>query len=161
MRGHEFVQDGGQLVQAVQVRPRELLQDLLAVGGQADPHHPAVVGVRDPLHQSGGLGPVHQFHRTVRAQQQVAGQVPDRRGLAARGSLNRHQQLVLDVGQPGRLGLVLAPALKAPQCDPEFQQPLEISLGKPAHGHLPDLVDALCLTELSRYDIKVHKVVRT
>jgi hypothetical protein len=42
MRGQEFVQDGGQLVQAVQVRPGELLQDRLAVGGQADPHHPAL-----------------------------------------------------------------------------------------------------------------------
>jgi hypothetical protein len=41
MRGREFVQDGGQLVQAVQVRPGELLQDLLAGGREADAHRPA------------------------------------------------------------------------------------------------------------------------
>ena len=54
MRGHEFVQDGGQLVQAVQVRPGELLQDLFAAGRQPDPHDPAVAGVRYPLHLAGG-----------------------------------------------------------------------------------------------------------
>ena len=42
MHGHELVQDGGQLMQAVQVLPGQLLHDLLAVRGQADAHHPAV-----------------------------------------------------------------------------------------------------------------------
>jgi hypothetical protein len=121
MPGYKLVQDSGQLVQAVQVRPGQLLQDLLAVCRQADPDHPAVLPVRGPLHQARGLGAVHQLHRAVRAQQQVAGQIADRRRQATRVPLDRHQQLVLDVRQPGGLGLVLAPALKAPQGDPELQ----------------------------------------
>jgi hypothetical protein len=32
MPGHELVQDGGQFVQAIQVRPGQPLQDLLAAG---------------------------------------------------------------------------------------------------------------------------------
>jgi hypothetical protein len=34
-------------------------------------------------------------------------------------ALDRHQQLMLDVCQPGRAGLILAPALEAPQGDAE------------------------------------------
>jgi hypothetical protein len=43
--------------------------------------------------------------------------------------LDRHQQLVLDVGQALGLSLILAPALEAPQGDPELEQPLEILSG--------------------------------
>jgi hypothetical protein len=44
-------------------------------------------------------------------------------------SLDRHQQLVLDVGQALGLSLILAPALEAPQRDPELEQPLKILSG--------------------------------
>jgi hypothetical protein len=43
-------------------------------------------------------------------------------------TLDRHEQLVLDVGQAGGLRLVLAPALETPQGDPELQQSLEVLL---------------------------------
>jgi hypothetical protein len=54
-------------------------------------------------------------------------------------SLDRHQQLVLDVSQASGLSLVLAPALEAAQGDPELEEPLEVLPGKPGHRHLPDL----------------------
>ena len=118
--------------------PGQPLQDLLAVGGQADPHHPAVLPVRSTLYQAGCLRAVHQFHRAVRAQQQVASQIAYGRGPVALMPLDRHQQLMLDMRQAGGLGLAFAPALEAPQGDPEFQQSLEVLLGELAHCHLPD-----------------------
>jgi hypothetical protein len=123
-------------MQALQVRPGQLPQDAVAFAGQPDPDHAAVVNVRRPLHQPGGFGPVHELDRAVRPQQQVAGQVADGGGHGPVVSLDRHQQLVLDVGQALGLRLVLAPALEAAQGDPEFQQPLEVLLGKPGHRHL-------------------------
>ena len=44
-------------------------------------------------------------------------------------SLDRHQQLMLDVGQSLGLGLVLAPAMETAQGDPELEQPLEVLSG--------------------------------
>jgi hypothetical protein len=43
--------------------------------------------------------------------------------------LDRHQQLMLDVGQAFGLSLILAPALEAPQGDPELEQPFEVLPG--------------------------------
>jgi hypothetical protein len=137
MLGHELVEDGGELVQALQVSPGQLVQDAVARAGQPDPDHAAVVGVRRPLHQPGGFGPVHELDRAVRAQQQVAGQVAHGRGPAVPVPLDRHQQLVLDMGQALGLSLVLAPAMEAAQGDPELQQPLEVLSGEPGHCHLP------------------------
>jgi hypothetical protein len=126
-------------VQLVQVSAGQLLQDLLAGAGQADPHHPAVAGVRRPLDQPRGLGPVYQLHRAVRAQQQVAGQVADGGRPGAPVTLDRDQQLVLHVGQARGPRLVFAPPLEAPQGDPELQQLLEVLLGELGHRHLPGL----------------------
>jgi hypothetical protein len=116
-------------VQAFQVSPGQLVQHAVAVAGQPDPDHPAVVPVRRPLHQPGGFGPVDELDRAVRPQQQVAGQVAHCRGLVPVVSFDRHQQLVLDVRQALGLSLIFAPALEAAQGDPELEQPLEILSG--------------------------------
>src|SRR6185503_13168786 len=63
--GHQFVQDGGELAEAFQVSPGQLVQDPVAVTGQPDPDHPAVFPVRHPLHQLGGFGPVDELDRAV------------------------------------------------------------------------------------------------
>jgi hypothetical protein len=44
-------------------------------------------------------------------------------------ALDRHQQLMLDVRQADRTGLILAPALKTPQGDAEREQVLEVLPG--------------------------------
>ena len=52
-------------------------------------------------------------------------------------STAEYQKLMLDMGQALRLSLILAPAMEAPQGDPELEQPLEVLSGKPVHRHLP------------------------
>jgi len=89
--GHELIEDVGQLVQALQVSPGEPVQDLVPLGGQADPHHPAIGGVPGPLDQAGELGPVDEFHRAVRPQEQVTGEIANGRRFAPRVPLDRHQ----------------------------------------------------------------------
>ena len=116
-------------VQALQVSPGQLVQDAVAIAGQLDPDHAAVVAVRHPLHQPGRFGPVDELDRAVRPQQQVTGQVAHGGGPFFVVSLDRHQQLVLDVGQALGLGLVLAPAMETAQGDPELEQPLEVLSG--------------------------------
>lgn len=49
-------------------------------------------------------------------------------------SLDRHQQLVLDLGQACRPGLILAPALELAQGNPELQQPFEVTPGQRHRG---------------------------
>ena len=129
MPGDKLVKDGRELMQAVQVSPGQLLQDAVALAGQADPDHAAVVPVRRPFHQPGGLGPVDKLDRAVRPQEQVAGEISHRGRQVPAVSLDRDKQLMLNMGQALGLSLVLAPALETAQGDPELQQPLEVLLG--------------------------------
>ena len=80
---------------------------------------------------------VHQPDRAVALQQQVVRQLADRRRLAARVALDRHQQLMLDVGQADRTGPILAPALKTAKGDAEGEQVLEVLPGGLRQGTPP------------------------
>ena len=99
----------------------QLLQDPVARLGQANSHHAAVVRVTGPFDQSRRRGAVHELHGAVRAQQQVACQLADGGREVAGVSLDRHQQLMLDVRNALGLGLVFAPALEAPQRHAELK----------------------------------------
>jgi len=80
------------------------------------------------------LGAVHETRRTVALQQQVVGDLADRRRLGARMALDRNQELMLDLRQASRDCLVFAPPLEAPQRDPERQQVLEVQPGRLIQG---------------------------
>ncbi len=127
--GDKLVEDGRELMQAVQVSPGQLPQDAVALAGQADPDDAAVVPVRRPFHQPGGLGPVDKLDRAMRPQEQVASEISHRGRQVPAVSLDRDKQLMLNMGQALGLSLVLAPALETAQGDPELQQPLEVLLG--------------------------------
>jgi hypothetical protein len=133
---HESVQDDCEFVQPVQVRRGQLLQYAVTCLGQADADNAAIVGIRCPLNQSGGLGAVDELYGAVRPQEQVASQIADRGRPVAQVSLDCHQQLMLNVGQACGLCLFFAPVLKAPQGDAELQQPLEVLLGQPSHCYI-------------------------
>jgi hypothetical protein len=136
---NQVVQYRRELVQAVQVRPSQLLDDTVAFPGQGDTNHTAIRPVGYAFDEPGGFGSIHELHRAMRPQEQVAGQVPDRRRLVSRMSLDRHQQLVLDVRKPRGSRLILAPPLEGSQGYAELQQPLEVPPGQPRHCHLLDL----------------------
>ncbi|MFZ0002009.1 MAG: hypothetical protein WAK76_21165 [Trebonia sp.] len=119
--GHQVVKNDRELVQPGEVSRGQLLQDPVARLGQADSHHAAVVRVTGPFDQSRRRGAVHELHGAVRAQQQVACQLADGGREVAGVSLDRHQQLMLDVRNALGLGLVFAPALEAPQRHTELK----------------------------------------
>jgi hypothetical protein len=122
----ELVKHGSEAVQFDQVRRGQLGQDALALGGEANPDEPRISRVRDPADQACAFCSVDELYRAVVSQQQVAGQVTNRRRQPAWMALDRDQQLVLHVGEPGGLGLVLTPALEAAQAGAERQQVLEV-----------------------------------
>ena len=105
----------------------QIADEPVAFPGQLDARDPAVARIRPAPDQSCRHRPMHQFDRAVRAQEQVLGHLADGWRQLAGMALERHQELVLDVGEPGRAGLLLAPVLEPAQGDPEGQEILEIS----------------------------------
>ncbi len=65
----------------------------------------------------------------MRSQEQVASKIPYGGRPISPVSLDRYEQLVLNVGKALGLGLVFAPALKTTQGKPEIQQLLEVLPG--------------------------------
>ena len=125
---HQLVEDGREIVQSLEVRQRQLVQYLVAPLGEPHPDEPSVVRIGRPDHQAAGFGAVDELDGAVRLEQQVAGDVTDRRRYPSAVALNGDEQLVLDVRETGGLRLVFAPALETPQRDAERQQLLEIVL---------------------------------
>jgi hypothetical protein len=136
---HQLVEDHRELFQPGKVSCGQPLHDAVARLAQADPHHAAVARIRYPFDEARRLGPVNELHGAVRTLEQVAGQFADGGREVARVSLDRYEQLMLDVSEAGGLRLVFAPALEAPQGDTELQQPLEVTSGRPGHHHLPSM----------------------
>jgi hypothetical protein len=131
---YQLVEHGSEPVQALQVRLGQALQDLVPRTRQADPDDPPVVGVWLAVDQAGGLSTVDEFHRAVRAQQHVLGQVADGGGLRSGMPLDGDQELMLNMSEAGLTGLVLAPALELAQRDTELEQLLEVRA--PGLSHL-------------------------
>ena len=127
--GHELIEDSSEIMQLVQMSPGQPVQYQVTLGRQADTYHAAVILVRYPLDQSGGLGPVDELDRAMRPEQKVSGEVAYGGRPVSPVPFDRHEQLVLNVSKAGGLRLVFAPALKAAQGDPELKQPLEVLLG--------------------------------
>lgn len=89
---------------------------------------PVVVAIMLPAHQAGGLGPVHEAHRAVVSQQQVFGDIPDRRTSWVGVAAHCKQQLVLRGRKSDLLCLLLAPAKEAPQPRAELEQALVVGV---------------------------------
>jgi hypothetical protein len=121
-------------VQLDQVSRSQVVEDSLAPAGQPDPDEPAVAGVGGSLHQASRLRAIDQLDRAVMPQQQVAREVSDRRRLGAGMALDRDQELMLDMSQPGLASLILAPPLEPAQAAAERQQVLEILTGLLGHA---------------------------
>ncbi len=77
-----------------------------------------VIGVSSSGDETRLLGPVHEPDRTVVAQQQVVGHLAHGRPAPVGVSMDGEEQLVLGRGEPGFLGLLVAPAQEAPKARP-------------------------------------------
>lgn len=80
-RAGELAEDGGQAMELVEVGGRQLVQAFFAVGGEPDACDAPVIAVGPALDVPGRFGAVDEFDGAVVAQQQVTGEVPDRRAL--------------------------------------------------------------------------------
>lgn len=89
------------------MRARQGLDLATAGVGQPDPDDALVVDVLDTLHQTRGDGPIHELDDAVMPEQQVLGQLPNRRRPTVAADCQK--QLVLRTGQPHCPGLGLAP----------------------------------------------------
>jgi hypothetical protein len=104
-----------QTPQLLYVERRQRSQPVLTARRQLQPDHPMVVVVPDPTQQPCRLGPIHEAHGAVVAQQQLVGDLADLGPPRISVSSDGKEQLVLSGGQPGRSCLDLAPMLEPPQ----------------------------------------------
>ena len=123
------MQGGRKVVQFGQVRLGQLGYQLISLPGQLHPDYARVGSIGPAAHEASRLRTVHELHHAVMAEQQVAGELADGRLDLARMTLDRDQQLVLDMSQAYRACLVFAPSLKAAQADAEGEEVLEILAG--------------------------------
>jgi hypothetical protein len=123
--GPERVEPGPEPGELLEVGAGEGLDPSLADWGEQQPHDPLVVVVVHALDEPGGDGAVHELDDAVMAQEQVVGDLADRRRAAAVAA-DCEEQLVLGRRQSDLLGLVLAPSLEAAQPVAEREQALEV-----------------------------------
>jgi hypothetical protein len=98
----------------LEVQFAECFQSARTFAGEVQTHGALVVGVGAARNQSGGLSAIDQLDRAVVAQQQVIGDVADRRPTRIRVAADGKQQLMLSRGQAGGLSLTLTPSHEAP-----------------------------------------------
>lgn len=123
------MQSRRKVVQPGQVRPGQLGYQPVSFRGELNADHSGVGGIGPAPHETGRLGPIHEFHHAVVAEQQVAREIADGRRDPAGMTLDSDKQLVLDVGQAYSASLVLAPSLKAAQADAKGEEVLEVLTG--------------------------------
>ena len=91
-------------------------------------------GVDRAFDEAVRFGSVDETDGAVVAEQEVAGDVPDRRTGGAWVALDREQQLVLSGGEVLSVGLLFAPAQELSEAGPEYEQALVIGIGRlPGH----------------------------
>lgn len=97
-------------LELLQVQCRQRLQPPLPVAGQLQTHEAMILGVTHSPDQTSGIGAIDQPDHAVMTQEQVVGDLSDRRSLLAAMASDRQQQLMLRGGEAGRTRLLLAPA---------------------------------------------------
>jgi len=103
-------------------------QQRLAVGGEPHPDHAVVVGIGGALHEIRLLCAIDQLDSAVVAEQEVAGDVADRR--VAPMPPDGQQQLVLRRRQALVPGLLLAPVEEAPELVAQVEELLVVPIGQ-------------------------------
>ena len=104
---------------------RQGLDSVGAAAGQLDADDALVGLVLYPFDKQSGLCAVDQLDHAVMAQEEVIGNLPDRRRLRPMAA-DREEQLVLGGRQPNLSGLVLTPSLEATQTITEGEQSGEV-----------------------------------
>lgn len=98
------------------------------LGGQFQPDDPLIGDVCDALDQSAVDRSVDELDHAVMAQQEVVSGFADRRCPAV--ASDGEEQLVLGGSEAGRLRLLPAPPLEAPQAIAEVEEPAVVVIGQ-------------------------------
>ena len=107
-----------------------------------------VVGVALAADQPGGIGAVDELDGAVVAEEQVVGDLADGRSAGVIVAMDGEEQLMLVRGQPGRLGLLFAPAQEATEPVSQREQPCVFLLGQSHLDTIPSCDDVLSVSVL-------------
>jgi hypothetical protein len=110
------------------VSGRECGQLALAGGREGEADDAVVLTIGDAAHESGLAGAVDELDDAVVAQQEMVGDLADRRRATV--PADGEKQLVLGGRQSRALRLSLAPAKELAETVAELEQPLELGVGE-------------------------------
>ena len=124
--GIQLVEHHSKLAEFFKVRCRQTDDERVALRSELHADDARVVWIGDAPDEPGRLGAVYQLDSTVMTQQEVTGQIADGRRSARRVALDRHEQLMLNMGEARLLSLRLAPVLELAEADAEREQSAEV-----------------------------------
>jgi hypothetical protein len=107
---------------------RQRREPALTLAGQRQADDPLILGVGEALDEAEALGAIDELDHAVVAQEEVVGDVADRRRSAM--TSNRQEQLVLRPREADGLRLVLAPVEEPAEPVAEGQEALEVVIGE-------------------------------
>jgi hypothetical protein len=122
--------------QLVEVLLAEGLELACALVGEAQAHDAEVVVILAARDQSSLLGAIDEADRTVVAQDEVAGDIPDGRSARVAVTADGEQQLVLGRCEACGLSVLLAPAQEPAQTGAQLEQAPVVLVG--GRGHRGD-----------------------
>lgn len=126
---------------------RQPPQRRLACRFEGHPHHSMVVGIGTADDEPCRLGAVHELTGAVVAQEQLLGDLTDRRSRVVTEPLDHDEELVLRGGEPRGERLLLAPPQEPAQRCSEREQPLVVDIRPSATPHM---------ARISQHDIFVR-----
>ena len=120
--------------QLVDVEGRELAEARLTLGAEGEAHDSVIVRVDRTRDESGPLGAANQLDDAVVAQQEMVGDVSDRRRSVV--TPDGQQQLMLGRCEADGPGLPLRPPFEATQGVAEGEQLPEVRVGQCVGTHI-------------------------
>ena len=126
LTGQQVVERRGELVQLGEVSRGQGRHEPVTLLGEVYAHYARVLAVLLATDDAGGLRTVDKPYGAVALQLQVLGKLADGWRLGSGMALDRYQQLMLGMCQPGRGRLVLAPAQETTQRRAKPEKVLEI-----------------------------------
>ena len=117
-----------QPAELLEVEVGQCIQVLATVRRQLQAYDAVVPRVAHPLDQPSRVGPIHESHRAVVAEEEVVRHLPDGRTAPVGVATDGEQQLVLGRREAGGLRLLVAPAKEASQAGAQCQKVLIIGV---------------------------------
>jgi len=112
------------------MRTAQRIDPPAALGGEGQPHDPAIAPITPARYETEQLSPVDELDRRVVPDGKMLSNLANRRTPRVIVPANCQQQLMLCVGQPEVASTLLTPPVEASQLSSESQQPPIVRVGK-------------------------------